>query len=271
MPHNYSPLGKKSTYINEYAPDLLFPIARKIKRDEISVPTPLPFYGYDLWNAFEISWLNTKGKPVVALAEIIFPVTSEFLIESKSLKLYFNSFNQSRFENEKIAEHIIAHDLSNVSKSVVTVKITDINNDSAPIDKLKGICLDDLDVEINTYQPHADLLFTENNHTNETLHTHLLKSNCLVTHQPDWGSVEINYSGATINHEGLLKYIISFRDHHEFHEQCVERIFMDIHTQCQPTELTVYARYTRRGGLDINPFRSTNPEYIIRNPRLIRQ
>jgi 7-cyano-7-deazaguanine reductase len=271
MPANQSPLGKKSAYINQYAPELLFPIPRKIKRDEIHVPTPLPFHGYDLWNAFEVSWLNMRGKPVVAIAEIIFPADSEFLIESKSLKLYFNSLNQSRFDDEKTVAAIISRDLSKASNASVSTKIQLINDHLLSIEHLNGFCLDHLDIDVTEYEPRANLLTTENQQVNEIVHSHLLKSNCLVTHQPDWGSVEINYAGQKINHANLLKYIISFRDHNEFHEQCVERIFMDILTHCQPSELTVYARYTRRGGLDINPFRSTNPDYFVRNPRLIRQ
>lgn len=271
MTHEHSPLGKQSAYIDQYTPDLLFPIARKAKRDEIGVPTPLPFYGYDLWNAFEISWLNAKGKPIVATAEIIVPAASEFLIESKSLKLYFNSFNQTRFDTEKAVLSHIVEDLSQATHSSVSVKLFSINNHSEKFDTLNGACLDNLDITINQYQPDPTLLLTENKIISETVHSHLLKSNCLVTGQPDWGSVEITYTGHQINHAGLLKYLVSFRNHNEFHEQCVERIFMDITRQCRPSELTVYARYTRRGGLDINPFRSKNPDFQAKNPRLVRQ
>lgn len=272
MRPEHSPLGKASAYVDQYTPDLLFPIARKTKRDEIKVPSPLPFYGYDLWNAYEISWLNAKGKPVVATAEIIIPATSDCLIESKSLKLYFNSFNQTRFDSEKQVEKHVIEDLSHATQSPVSVKLSLIDSvGSNTFEQLNGFCLDDLDIEINQYQPDPSLLLTDNKMTSETVYSHLLKSNCLVTGQPDWGSVEIQYSGHQISHAGLLKYLISFRKHNEFHEQCVERIFMDITRQCRPTELTVYARYTRRGGLDINPYRTSKPDFQVKNPRLLRQ
>lgn len=272
MALEYSPLGKKSAYINQYTPDLLFPIARKTKRDEIGVTTPLPFYGYDLWNAFEISWLNSNGKPIVATAEIVIPATSAFLIESKSLKLYFNSFNQTYFSDKNQVEKHIIDDLSRATQSFVFVTIFLIGTIySNTFENLNGVCLDDLDIETNQYQPNPQFLFTEDKTISETVHSHLLKSNCLVTGQPDWGSIEIKYTGHAINHGGLLKYLISFRNHNEFHEQCVERIFMDITKQCNPAELTVYARYTRRGGLDINPYRSSKPNFQVKNPRLLRQ
>ncbi|OGT43556.1 MAG: NADPH-dependent 7-cyano-7-deazaguanine reductase QueF [Gammaproteobacteria bacterium RIFCSPHIGHO2_12_FULL_40_19] len=272
MTPEHSPLGKTSAYIDQYTPNLLFPISRKTKRDDIGVSTPLPFYGYDVWNAFEISWLNTKGKPIVAMAEIIVPAISAFLIESKSLKLYFNSFNQTRFETEKHVQKHIIDDLSHATQSVVNVNLFLIDSIySNTFENLKGICLDDLDIEVSHYQPNPQLLFSENKIVSETVHSHLLKSNCLVTGQPDWGSVEIEYTGHQINHAGLLQYLISFRNHNEFHEQCVERIFMDITRQCKPAELNVYARYTRRGGLDINPYRSSKPDFQVKNPRLLRQ
>src|SRR3989338_6132399 len=261
-------LGKKSAYITQYTPDLLFPIERKIKRDEIHVLEKIPFHGYDLWNAYEISWLNQKGKPIVAIAEITVPATSTYLVESKSFKLYLNSFNQTTFQNEQAVQKCITEDLSRATQSTVAVNlITRLNDQSAQFSNLNGACLDDLDINVNQYIPDVSLLTTENTIVTETIHSHLLKSNCLVTGQPDWGSIEIQYSGNKINHKNLLKYLISFRQHNEFHEQCVERIFMDILNQCQPTELTVYARYTRRGGLDINPYRSTIAKYLFRNPR----
>ena len=270
MHPNNSPLGKRSAYIDHYMPDLLFPILRKTKRDEIGVTNPLPFFGYDVWNAYEVSWLNANGKPIVAMAEIIFPASSDFLIESKSLKLYLNSFNQTQFENEAIvANHLVA-DLSQATLSTVAVKLI-THNQIESLGHLNGDCIDHLDIAVDIYQPQPELLKTENHSVTETVHSHLLKSNCLVTAQPDWGSIEIAYTGKKILAESLLKYIVSFRNHNEFHEQCIERIFMDIMARCQPIELTVYGRYTRRGGLDINPYRSTNADYPIRNTRLARQ
>ncbi|MDP1574689.1 MAG: NADPH-dependent 7-cyano-7-deazaguanine reductase QueF [Coxiellaceae bacterium] len=265
-----APLGKKSAYIDHYDASLLFPIPRKIKRDEIAISQPLPFYGFDLWNAYEISWLNPKGKPVVALAEIIFPANSDNLIESKSLKLYLNSFNQTHFENAASVKTTIEKDLSSAVNAIVLVNLFSVDS-PIEIGNLQGICLDDLDINVDTYSPTPSLLSTENSFVTEILHSHLLKSNCLVTFQPDWGSIQIDYTGKKINHGNLLRYLISFRQHNEFHEQCVERIFMDILKQCQPTELTVFAQYTRRGGLDINPYRSTKKDMSAKKIRLSRQ
>lgn len=265
-----TPLGKQSPYIDQYAPHLLCPIPRKHKRDEIGVLTPLPFFGFDCWNAYEISWLNKKGKPVIATATIIFPIDNIFLIESKSLKLYFNSLNQTRFENEQAVLDCIQKDLSEATQSTVIVQLND--HAMHHITQLKSDCLDDQDIAIEHYTPNPTLLKTENNTiVTEALHSHLLKSNCLVTGQPDWGSIEITYTGQKIDRAQLLRYLIGFRQHHEFHEQCVERIFMDIRAYCALTELTVYARYTRRGGLDINPYRSTSAVFHVKNNRLYRQ
>lgn len=268
-----SNLGKKTSYIEHYDPSLLFPILRQYKRNEIGVVDQVPFHGFDIWNAYEISWLNQKGKPVVAIAKITIPASSPYLIESKSLKLYFNSFNQSKFSHLSVVENIIAADLSSALKSQVTIDLSPLDqmNDHQNIQNLEGKCLDHLDITIDDYQVNSPHLTTENKHTSETIHSHLLKSNCLVTGQPDWGSISISYSGNQINHENLLKYIIGFRQYNEFHEQCVERIFMDILRSCQPESLTVYARYTRRGGIDINPYRTTDASANPKNIRLVRQ
>lgn len=253
-----APLGKKSAYISEYQPDLLFPIPRQLKRDEINIHGELPFVGADIWNGYEISWLNNKGKPQVAIGEFIVPCTSPNLIESKSFKLYLNSFNNSKFESIEVVSNIMQQDLSQAAGAQVSVKLFLLNKASTTLQShFEGICLDTLDITCDTYTTNPAFLTTENQIVTETLYSDLLKSNCLVTRQPDWGSVMISYSGKKISHEGLLKYIISFRNHDEFHEQCVERIFVDIMQYCAPETLTVYARYTRRGGLDINPWRGT--------------
>lgn len=271
MTPEHSPLGKSSAYVDLYTRDLLFPIARKTKRDEIGVPDTLPFHGYDIWNAYEISWLNPKGKPIVTTAEIVIPANSACIIESKSFKLYLNSFNNTHFDSEETVRNHLIGDLSQAVGATVSVTFISLCTEGAAFSALKGTYLDDIDVIVHEYKTNPALLSAENTVISETVYSHLLKSNCLVTGQPDWGSVEITYTGRQINHAGLLRYLISFRNHNEFHEQCVERIFMDIMRQCNPTELTVYARYTRRGGLDINPFRSTQPHQAIRNPRLLRQ
>lgn len=267
-----SPLGKEATYISHYNRDLLFPIPRKSKRDEIHVPANLPFKGVDIWNAYELSWLNPKGKPVVALGEFILPCESPNIIESKSLKLYLNSFTNTLFSSVAEVAQRIQQDLSDYAGAKVTVKITSIAEFSAmQIQSFRGICLDDLDITCNEYHVTPSFLTTEKNNVTETVYSNLLKSNCLVTGQPDWGSVQIHYTGNQIQHAGLLQYLVSFRNHNEFHEQCVERIFMDILQYCQPQQLTVHACYTRRGGLDINPFRSTERVFPEETGRQVRQ
>jgi 7-cyano-7-deazaguanine reductase len=268
------PLGKATAYKTEYDPTLLCPFPRQVKRDVIGVTDDLPFSGYDIWNAFELSWLNLKGKPVVAMGEFHIPCESANLIESKSFKLYLNSFNQTNFAGFEQVETLIVEDLSRVSGAPVRVRLLD--SDQFITEELRclpGQCIDGLDIDVREYSLDPSLLENSTDsecQIEEELHSHLLKSNCLVTNQPDWGSVLIRYHGHKIDAEALLRYLISFRQHNEFHEQCVERIFVDLMRYCQPEKLTVYARYTRRGGLDINPFRS-NFEIRIENLRLARQ
>lgn len=270
-----SELGKKTSYEAHYNPDKLFPIPRQLNRDKIGVTQPLPFFGIDIWNHYEVSWLNQKGKPMVALAEIIYSADSPNIIESKSMKLYFNTFNNTSIENENILQTRIENDLTSRVGSPVTVKIIPLKN--FPEEKIwrgfQGICLDDLDIACSVYQYDPALLSTENETVQEeVLYSDLLKANCLVTDQPDWASVQITYRGKKINREGLLRYIVSFRNCNEFSETSVERIFMDIMRYCKPEELTVYSRYTRRGGLDINPIRSTkNISVEDINQRFCRQ
>lgn len=269
-----SELGRSSEYDAHYNPDRLFAIPRDTKRKEIGIdPNKLPFYGFDCWNHYEVSWLNEKGKPIVALAEIIYNCATTYLIESKSLKLYFNSFNNTRFKNYEEVTLAIERDLAKRLDGEVQVKILSLKEkESALIQAVQGECLDDLDVTCSIYLVEPEYLFVEAKQVEEVLYSDLLKSNCLVTNQPDWGSVQIAYTGKQINREGLLKYLVSFRNHNEFHEQCIERIFVDIMHRCKPQKLTVYGRYTRRGGLDINPYRSTEktePQGL--NQRLIRQ
>lgn len=270
-----SELGKKSEYISTYDPSRLFPISRDGKRQEIGIdPQNPPFNGFDCWNHYEVSWLNPKGKPMIALAQIIYDCKTPKIIESKSLKLYFNSLNNSQFDNAKALETIIASDLATAIEAPVRVTLYSIE-ESMPIyqlQSLQGESIDELDISCSIYQVEPSYLSIQDEFVEETLYSNLLKSNCLVTNQPDWGSVEIAYRGKKINREGLLKYLVSFRNHNEFHEQCIERIFVDIMSCCKPESLTVYGRYTRRGGLDINPWRSTEKASISPiNPRLVRQ
>ncbi|MBA3661086.1 MAG: NADPH-dependent 7-cyano-7-deazaguanine reductase QueF [Gammaproteobacteria bacterium] len=270
-----SELGKKSEYDAVYNPDRLLPLPRKNKRNEIGVPNPLPFSGFDLWNHYEVSWLNEKGKPIVALAQIIYGCNTPNIIESKSMKLYFNSFNYSKFKDVEAIKTTIENDISKRVGGAVNVGIfpLPLAGNEILYSGFEGICIDDLDIEVSSYTVNTHSLTVETVLVEESLYSNLLKSNCLVTNQPDWGSVLITYKGRKINREGLLRYLISFRNHNEFHEQCIERIFMDILRLCQPKELTVYCRYTRRGGLDINPYRSTKHVDFkkMKNDRLSRQ
>lgn len=266
-----SPLGQATVYLETYSPDLLYPVPRALARDKIGLPENLPFDGVDIWNAFEISWLNSKGKPEIALADFSFPCTSPNIVESKSLKLYLNSFNQTLFDSLSVVQQTIQKDLSLIIQAPVAVNLYSISDcEVKALDSFSGLCLDNLDITTQIYHVNPDFLTKGPEYVRETLYSNLLKSNCLATGQPDWGSVFIHYAGPTIDHEGLLKYIISFRNHSGFAEHCVEQIFYDILTKCQPKYLTVYARYTRRGGLDINPFRSNFEQYIP-NMRQIRQ
>lgn len=268
-------LGQKSGYEDQYNPHLLLAIRRLDKRQEIGVDqAALPFVGEDIWNHYEVSWLNRKGKPMVALAQIRYSCTSECIVESKSLKLYFNSLNNTAFDDVEHVRTTIANDLSDCLHADVEVALFTL--DQAPafasIKQFEGVCLDDLDISCNSYTVNTDYLTTHDDVIEETVVSHLLKSNCLVTNQPDWGSVQIYYQGSAIDHEGLLRYIVSFRNHNEFHEQCVERIFNDIWTRCRPKKLAVYGRYTRRGGIDINPYRSSHDSLKVNaDLRLVRQ
>ena len=254
-----SPLGKTSAYRTDYAPELLFPIPRQGKRDELGLTGTLPFFGVDIWNAYELSWLNARGKPQVAIARITVPADSPNIVESKSFKLYLNSYNQTRLASPEALQALLQQDLSAGFGAPVHVALTLPDAfGHVQMGELDGLLLDRLDLEIDNYSPAPELLKAAHDEepVEETLVSHLLKSNCLVTGQPDWGSVQIHYSGPQIDQESLLRYLIGFREHNEFHEQCVERIFTDILRQCAPQQLAVYARYTRRGGLDINPWRS---------------
>ena len=275
-----SPLGKDSSYADQYDPSLLFPIPRATKRAEIGISGSPPFLGADLWTAFELSWLNQRGKPQVALAHITVPCETPNIVESKSFKLYLNSFNNTRFANAEAVQARMRADISEAAwrgaehPGTVGVKLLLPEQfDREPVHELDGLSLDRLDIECTQYQPAPERLSANFDEApvSEVLVSHLLKSNCLVTGQPDWGSLRIAYSGPQIDQEGLLQYIVSFRNHNEFHEQCVERIFMDLWTRCKPIKLEVYARYTRRGGLDINPWRTSHPQALPANTRTARQ
>ena len=300
----HSQLGKPTAYVDQYDASLLFPIPRALKRQEIGLGVQMPFFGADMWTAFELSWLNLRGKPQVALAHVTVPCETLNIIESKSFKLYLNSFNNTKFASADAVKARLRADISEavwrgatpypvqaepvealrqaqgergeaaaVPASIGVTLLGPDLFDREPVHELDGLSLDRLDIDCERYTPAPDLLKAslDEQPVTEVLTSNLLKSNCLVTGQPDWGSVQIHYSGPQIEQGGLLQYIVSFRNHNEFHEQCVERIFMDIWTRCQPTRLAVYARYTRRGGLDINPFRTSYPQALPKNIRTARQ
>ncbi|MFN7641032.1 MAG: NADPH-dependent 7-cyano-7-deazaguanine reductase QueF [Curvibacter sp.] len=273
-------LGKPAPYKDRYDASLLYPIPRLAKREEIGVPPVLPFLGADLWTAYELSWLNPRGKPQVGIAHITVPCETPNIIESKSFKLYLNSFNNTPFADASEVQARLRADLgeavwrgSGRSGSMGVRLLAPELFDQEPIHELDGLSLDRLDVECMHYTPAPQLLTAafDEKPVDEVLTSQLLKSNCLVTGQPDWGSVQISYSGPQIDQAGLLQYLVSFRNHNEFHEQCVERIYMDLWRRCKPAKLTVYARYARRGGLDINPWRTSHPQALPPNVRTARQ
>ena len=265
-------LGKETDYSQGYSPALLFPLDRALNRQTLSFEQGLPFHGEDVWTGYELSWLNLKGKPIVAIAEFRLPADSRCMIESKSFKLYLNGFNHKRFPDKQSVQATLEADLSEAAGARVSVRLCSVSDIEEALSDSRGwLCLDDLDVSCEDFQPNPVLLKIGEEQANEALCSHLLRSNCPVTGQPDWASIYIQYSGKQIEHESLLKYLVSFRQCQDFHEHCVERIFSDLQTKCGCQSLSVYARYTRRGGLDINPYRATfdlpNKAPVIRTPR----
>ena len=267
-------LGQNTEYKSQYDASLLQPVPRRLNREGLGIVEQQPFnQGADVWTCYELSWLNSNGLPQVAIADVEIDFKSENLIESKSFKLYLNSFNQTKFASIEEVEQTLTRDLRKCASGQVSVKIHKLADyTNQPIVNFSGECIDEQEIQIESYifsNQHLENV-AEDEIVEETLVSHLLKSNCLITSQPDWGSVQIHYVGKRLNREKLLRYLVSFREHNEFHEQCVERIFTDLMQFAKPEKLTVYARYTRRGGLDINPFRS-NFESIPVNLRMARQ
>jgi len=267
-------LGKSTAYVDHYDASLLQAVPRSMNREPLGLyPDNLPFQGADIWTLYELSWLNAKGLPQVAVGEISLNANSLNLIESKSFKLYLNSFNQTVFPDWKTVQETLTRDLSACAQGDVAVTVSRLSEiEGSPVGHFAGTSIDDQDIEIDNYEFSTDYLAAAagSEIVEESLVSHLLKSNCLITHQPDWGSVQIQYRGPKIDREALLRYLVSFRHHNEFHEQCVERIFNDLLRFCRPEKLAVYARYTRRGGLDINPWRSNFP-FEPATARLVRQ
>jgi 7-cyano-7-deazaguanine reductase len=248
-------LGREVAYPRHYDPALLFPVARAPARAALGIEGALPFAGHDRWHAYELSWLDPRGKPQVATATLLVPATTPHLVESKSLKLYLNSLNAERFDAPEAVRLRIADDLSRAAGGPVEVRfgLPAAGGDDG------AACVDAIEVDIDRYgPPDPGLLRADPGaEADEVLRSHLLKSNCPVTGQPDWATIDIAYRGPRIDRAALLRYLVSFRDHAGFHEQCVEQVFVDVLARCAPRRLSVEARYTRRGGLDINPWRAT--------------
>lgn len=270
-----SMLGKQTHYSATYNPTLLFPIERSLNR--VNLPQKglgLPFFGWDIWTAYELSWLNLKGKPQCAVGNFIFPSESKNIIESKSLKLYLNSINEEKFKDINEVKALIKNDLSTASEGDISIELL-VEDDfsSSEISKFSGTNIDSQDIEFNEYEPNSSLLSNSGvGLVEETVYSNMFKSNCPVTGQPDWASIQISYKGKAILKEGLLRYLVSFRNHSGFHENCIEIIFCDIMKVCNPEILTVHGRFTRRGGLDINPIRTNDKSLLLpENIRLFRQ
>jgi len=273
-PAEHSPLGKASEYVSTYTPSLLFPIPRAPKWAELGLTAQsLPYTGVDYWNCYELSWLTVSGKPVVAVGEFAIPADSPNIIESKSFKLYLNSLNQTRFASRDELKELLVRDLSGAAGATVSVTLKTLGRVAEEgIAEPAGVCIDELDVEIDDFsQPRAERLRCNADEVvEESFHSHLLKSNCPVTGQPDWGTLVVEYRGPKLDQAAFLAYLVSFRQHSDFHEQCVERIYLDLLDLLQPERLSVHARYVRRGGLDINPYRSNHAKSFD-NRRLARQ
>ncbi|HUD97408.1 MAG TPA: NADPH-dependent 7-cyano-7-deazaguanine reductase QueF [Woeseiaceae bacterium] len=265
------PLGRKTGYPAHYSPALLCAVPRAGSRRALGVAETLPFDGEDVWTAYDLTWLGRGEKPAVATAILRVPASSPNLIESKSLKLYLGSLSMTRYRDVGDVASVIARDLSSVAGAAVAATLQSLPDKAGLIPVLPGTCIDDIEVECRSWQVDTSLLHCDDRDiAEEALHSHLLRSLCPVTGQPDIGSILIRYRGPRIDQAGLLRYLVSYRDHGDFHEACVERIFVDLQRYCRSTELSVYARYNRRGGLDINPFRS-NVTSSAPNLRLWRQ
>ncbi len=254
------PLGRPVSAGSTYDPDQLRPIPRKFGRTTIGIINgrPLPFLGEDIWNCWELSWLDSNGKPAIAVAEIRIPATTPNMVESKSMKLYINSFSMTRLESPKMVRQILARDISRITEGPVFVRlILPEDFGKIPINEPQGICIDQQNINITEFRVNPDLLIVEKQRVSETLFSRLIRTICPVTGQPDWATVYLTYTGPRIHPDSLLRYFISFRQHQGFHESCAEMMFCQIFQACKPDKLTLSARFTRRGGIDINPFRST--------------
>jgi 7-cyano-7-deazaguanine reductase len=270
-----SPLGKPAAYATQRDAGLLFAIPRSAERAKLGyADAELPFLGVDIWNGYEFSWLDARGKPRVALVEFRVPAESPNILESKSFKLYLNSYMQTRVPDTDTLREWLSEDLSKAAGDTVSVQLgTPTSKESLHLHQLEGELIDDLPISVEYYgPPKPELLYGNPDAVvEESLVTHLFKSNCPVTGQPDWASLQVHYHGPRRGRDGLLRYLVSFREHADFHEHCVERIFRDLLALPDMEKLSVYARFTRRGGLDINPFRTTPGWLLPDNTRTARQ
>lgn len=274
-------LGQSTHYPKTYAPDILYPIPRALGRAKLALPADALSIGMDWWQVFEMSWLNSHGISQVAMARLAIPATSNYIVESKSLKLYFNSLNFTEFDNQQAVKATVEKDLSACLKTDVTLEIFEVNiANSLPISAPQGDCIDnaldnsDKKIAIVSDVDPSSLTVAHQGAADsqlQILHSHLLRSNCPVTNQPDWGTLEIQIDSQPIDRAGLLEYILSFRQHNGFHEQCVEQIFSDLTQVFAPKKLMVRAWYTRRGGIDINPCRVSDISLLPPPSRLNRQ
>lgn len=255
------PLGKQTAYVDRYSPSLLFPIDRDQARTEIDIGADmaLPFFGVDTWTAYELTWLNRRGKPQAGVVQLEVACDSKCIVESKSLKLYLNSFAQSSFDDRMSVLNTLRSDLAIAFDGELKIELLDVCAAQLWLSQAPGLCLDDLDIDIEHYECDSKLLRCAGGAMkNETLHSNLFRSLCPVTGQPDFATVIVQYAGDAISHEHLLAYLVSFRNHQAFHESTVEQMFIDISARCTPSQLCVTGRFLRRGGIEINPVRSTH-------------
>ena len=267
-----APLGHATTYPDAYDAALLFPVPRAPQRAELGLTGAMPFSGADIWTAYEMSWLDVRGKPQVAIATFVVPADSHAIVDSKSVKLYLGAFAQSRFDGTAEVRATLERDLAAATGGPVQVALdAPAMFLAARCADLEGERLDDLPVAVQRYQPTPELLAADGPEVEETLKTDLFRSLCPITFQPDFASLQVTYRGPAIDRAALLRYLVSFRCHPGFHEHCVERIFVDIAAQCRCDALSVYARFTRRGGVDINPFRTNAGLSVPANMRTARQ
>ena len=273
------PLGESADYTDGYDSKRLFPMPRQEGREAVSLSDSDNWHGQDVWTGYEFSWLNEKGKPMVAVLRLTVDATSTHIVESKSMKLYLNGYAQTRFASKQQVSEQLTEDLGAAFGAVVTIELMDSADAALQVVNLEGQCLDELDVAIDEYRRNPELLNLKggvdqvslgDSTVSEVLTSHLFRSLCPVTAQPDWASLSIGYTGKAIDHEGLLKYLVSYRGHQAFHETTIEGIYADIWRICEPQSLVVSGRFLRRGGLDISPTRSSAP-LPVEHRRLSRQ